>query len=163
MKSILKDWVIELGLRHQGVLISAARGCDNVPKDDPAKHLLRCYRDVMMNSFDNKPSSYIEKVDYTRQSWDHFNYNHYQVGIDQLYRRMDNVISDHDHYPIHFMLHIMHASEIIGYKHPNIQVREAWGYFYIKMCKKFHLTPESEEHLDERLLADEEKFKKLSK
>ena len=63
MPSVLKEWVTHLGLRHQGVLMACVRGCDNVPKEDPTKALARCLRDVLLNSFDPRPSSFIEHVD----------------------------------------------------------------------------------------------------
>ncbi len=40
--NILKPWTEKLGLRHQGVLMAIIRGCDNAPKEDPAKSLARC-------------------------------------------------------------------------------------------------------------------------
>ena len=35
---------MELGLRHQGVLISAMRGCDTAPRSDPSKVIQRILR-----------------------------------------------------------------------------------------------------------------------
>jgi hypothetical protein len=75
---------------------------DNVPKDDATKLLARCLRAVILNSFDPKPSSFIEKVD-----------------DKELEARMVAVLKNHDHYPVHYLMHLMHGAEIIGYKHPN--------------------------------------------
>ena len=61
--NILKPWTEKLGLRHQGVLMSVIRGCDNAPKEDPCKSLARCLRFVLLRSFSDKPSSFIENVD----------------------------------------------------------------------------------------------------
>ena len=101
MPSVLKEWVTHLGLRHQGVLMSCVRGCDNVPKEDPAKALTRCLRGVLLNSFDPRPSSFIEHADDM-----------------ELRDRMISVLKNHDHYPIHYIMHLMHGAEIIGYKWP---------------------------------------------
>lgn len=144
--SILQPWVMNLGLRHQGVLMACVRGCDSVPKDDATKHLTRCMRATMLVSFDKKPSSFIEHVD-----------------SGELGRRMTAVLKNLDHYPIHYMMHIMHGSEIIGYKHPDCYVREQWYWFYIKLCKGFHVNPETEKQLDQRLGADETTFATNSK
>ena len=44
MTSILQNWVMNLGLRHQGVLVSSIRGCDNAPRHDPSKIIQRLLR-----------------------------------------------------------------------------------------------------------------------
>ena len=62
MPSVLQPWVKTLGLRHQGVLMSCVRGCDNVPKEDATKLLARCLRAVLFVSFDPQPASFIENV-----------------------------------------------------------------------------------------------------
>ena len=140
-QGVLQPWVAALGLRHQGVLMACVRGCDNVPKDDATKLLARCLRAVMLRSFDPKPSSFIE-----------------HVASDELGRRMIAVLKNHDHYPLHYLMHLLHGSEIVGYKHPEFPVREGWHWFYVNLATCFHLTPETEAALDERLGADEEKF-----
>lgn len=141
MPSVLQPWVESLGLRHQGVLMSCIRGCDSVPKEDATKLLARCLRAVVLVSFDDKPSSFIEIVD-----------------DEELQRRMTAVLRDHDHYHIHYLLHLMHGAEIIGYKHPDQHTARTWRLFYIKLAHCFHLFPETEFDMDERLTAKEEAF-----
>lgn len=141
MSSVLQSWVEKLGLRHQGVLLSAVRGCDAVPKDDASKSLIRAYRGFILHSFDRKPSSFIEFV-----------------SGDELEKRTQAVLSNFDHYPIHFILHLMHAAEILGYKHPMRLVSSAWLHFYETICMKMHLNPESKKQLDKRLNANEKEF-----
>lgn len=145
MKSILQDWVNELGLRHQGVLVSAVRGCDTVARDDPIKLLCRVLRAVMLNAHCGdvkKSKSYIEMPE------EH-----------EIQRRMDLVIKDHDALPHHYLMHLVHAACIIGYKHPSPYHKMYWRYFYEKMVHKMHFNIETEEQLDRRLNADEETFK----
>ena len=139
--NILKSWTEKLGLRHQGVLMSVIRGCDNAPKEDPCKSLARCLRFVLLRSFSDKPSSFIENV-----------------HDDELRRRMIAVLSSHDEYPIHYIMHLLHATEIIGYHHPDHCVSARWGWFYVNLCKCFHLNPETKGQLDERLGACEDQF-----
>jgi hypothetical protein len=141
MRSVLQPWVETLGLRHQGVLMSCVRGCDNVPKNDATKLLARCLRATMLVSFDPKPSSFIEHVD-----------------DDELGRRMAAVLKNHDHYPVHYLLHLLHGAEIVGYKHPDPGLRRHWRWFYVNLANCFHLFPETEYDLDERLGACEDKF-----
>ncbi len=141
MPSVLQPWVEQLGLRHQGVLMACVRGCDSVPKEDATKALARCLRGVLLNSFDPKPTSFIE-----------------HVNDDELRERMVAVLKNHDHYPIHYIMHLMHGSEIIGYKHPRAAVRVMWRWWYMKLAQCFHLNIETEEQLDARLGACEANF-----
>ena len=133
MPSVLKEWVTHLGLRHQGVLMACVRGCDNVPKEDPAKALTRCLRGVLLNSFAPRPSSFIEHVDDV-----------------ELRDRMVSVLKNHDHFPVHFIMHLMHGAEIIGYKWPD-PAAVFWRWFYEKLAQCFHLNVETETQLDARL------------
>ena len=140
MLSVLKPWVEHLGLRHQGVLMACVRGCDNVPKEDPTKALARCLRGTILNSFDRKPTSFIENVDDV-----------------QLRERMIAVLKNHDHYPVHYVMHLMHGSEIVGYKCPAPEA-VFWRWFYEKLAQCFHLNIETEAQLDARLGACEARF-----
>ena len=90
MTSVLKPWVEQLGLRYQGVLMSCVRGCDSVEKNDASKNLARCLRSIVLNSFNENPSSFIENVNDI-----------------ELQERMVAVLKNHDHYPIHYILHII--------------------------------------------------------
>lgn len=140
INSVLKPWVMQLGLRHQGVLLAAVRGCDTAPRNDASKNLVRCYRAEIMEPFCGDPrksASFIEGVDQ-----------------DVLIARMQDFIKDHDHYPNHYVGHFTLAAEIVGYKKPN----NDWLEFYKRMCKGLHVTPETEAELDARLGADERTF-----
>ena len=140
-RSVLQDWVMDLGLRHQGVLLSASRGCDSVPKEDPSKKLVRVLRGACFNSYDPRPSSYIERV-----------------GFDELASRMSAFLGSCDHHPQHFVAHLMHAAEIVGYHHPDGPTREIWRRFYEAICDGLHVNPETEEQLEDRLRAGESEF-----
>ncbi len=58
---------------------------------------------------------------------------------------------DYDQFPLHFVLHLFHAAEIIGYKHPNREISQFWKKFYFAGCDSFHMRPESEKKMDLRL------------
>jgi len=152
--SVLQPWVETLGLRHQGCLLSSVRGCDSVLKEDPSKLLVRMLRGLMLRSFDPKPSSFIEPA----HSYEHR----------RLRERMQAVLSNHDHYPVHYLMHLMHAAEITGYKYPrdgidNSDLADSWKWFYEKLANCFHLQPETEEQMDRRLGACEAEFAKGQK
>ncbi|MCH8908916.1 MAG: hypothetical protein IH840_17665 [Candidatus Heimdallarchaeota archaeon] len=59
-----------------------------------------------------------------------------------------------DEYPLHFVLHLMHAIEVVGYKHPNAKTRTLFYEAYTTIVSGFHLRPESPEDLDARMLED---------
>lgn len=145
-KSVMQGWILELpGLRHQGVLLTAIRGCDNVPKEHISKKLTRAYRSEVLNSFvgdARKALTFIE----------HFE-------DDELRDIMDEFCSDLDFYPLHYVMHLAHASEIIGYHHPFMDVASNWLYLYKQICRKLHVTAETKEELDKRLTAEETAFK----
>jgi len=144
MNSILQTWVQSLGLRHQGCLLTAIRGCDTAPKDDPAKAFIRCYRGTILNAHcgdPNKAQTFIQAAE------PHFLWSHFK-----LLRR------SHDHYPHHYVMHLTHAIQIVGYKHPNTHTRKLWTSFYHEMCDAMHVNPETEAQMDERLNADEDTF-----
>lgn len=144
---ILQEWVAKLGLRHQGVLVSCIRGCDTAPKDgDPSKNLSRALRGMILNTHCANPQNAKSYIEY--------------CTLSEITKRQDEFRKNTDHYPHHFIMHIIHASEIIGYKHPDSFMQEIWMNFYIKMCKSLHMNPETEKQMDQRLNADEESFYK---
>jgi hypothetical protein len=76
-------------------------------------------------------------------------------GEDPWYERMQAHVEDYlrnvDALPHHFQMHLLHAVEIVGYKHPNPMVRTFWHALYLRLVNDFHLHAESERELDERL------------
>jgi hypothetical protein len=58
---------------------------------------------------------------------------------------------DHDEYPHHFIMHLVHCAEVLGYKHPDIEISSCWRTFYFAACESFHMHPETPEEMDERL------------
>ena len=46
--SILQPWVERIGLRHQGVIVSAMRGCDIAPRHDISKRIQRLLRGAIV-------------------------------------------------------------------------------------------------------------------
>lgn len=143
MKSILQDWVMELGLRHQGTLLTAVRGCDTVAKDDPSKLLVRALRSAILHAHcgdARKAATFIT-----------------HLKGDDLLRAFHVFRKSLDHYPHHWLMHFIHAVEIVGYKAP-VEVSGYYRAFYVSLCQSLHMTPETEAELDHRLNADEETF-----
>jgi hypothetical protein len=65
-----------------------------------------------------------------------------------------------DHYPNHYIMHFIHATEIIGYLGPNEApvFSDRWADFYLRACHALHLNPESRTQLNERLDQEEAAF-----
>ena len=144
MGSILKTWVTTLGLRYQGVLVSAVRGCDVAPRHGTGKVLQRIYRGEILNAHCGeaaKAKTYILDAD-----------------IPTVKREAEAFLEDMDHLPLHYVMHLVHAVEILGYFHPDLVRRDVWHSFYLQACKKMHVRPESIGDLRERLEADEDTF-----
>jgi len=144
MKSVLQDWVMELGLRFQGVLVSAIRGCDTAARHDKSKVLQRIYRSEILNTHCGDPKkskSYI-----------------LAANVPETVKRMKEFLDDCDQYPLHYVMHFLHAAEIIGYFHPDLERKDMWHSFYVQGCKKLHVSSELRCELIARLESDEETF-----
>jgi hypothetical protein len=137
---VMRDWVNQLPLRHQGILVAGIRGCDGAPKDDPSKALSCSIRRAIMNPADYRETTY-------ERGFLGFSAPRMKKDIEQFLHSLDQ-------YPLHYITHLMHAAEIIGYKSPNVNVRRFFNLVYRTMVKKFHLNPETEEAMDDRLTLD---------
>ena len=101
-------------------------------KNDLSKKLIRGLRGVILYNADANGNSDFMKNDLTDE---------------ELY----TFSKDIDKYPIHFLLHLIHAAEIIGYFHPDPQISNWWKEFYLLMVSGFHMYPETKEQNIERL------------
>ncbi|MGE0366914.1 MAG: hypothetical protein AB7Q00_14400 [Phycisphaerales bacterium] len=147
-----QPWLDNLSVMQQSVLLTAIRGPDGIRKDHVAKLLLRWYRrSILVLAFEQtvvtNPCS-LGGGSFTGPS----------VSLDHaLYWKpaMDEVVTEYlrhvDELPHHFQLHLMHAAEIVGYKHPDPNIRAWWHHTYLRLVNDMHLYPELEEHMDLRL------------
>lgn len=154
-RSVLHDWVGNISLMQQTVLLTAIRGPDGLRKFHPAKMLCRWLRrSILVSAFDRKPILNPEEEgggSFSGPCHDE-NYNNLGHALHEYFRAIDEV-------PLHFHLHLMHASEILGYKHPVASIRDFWRSLYFKMAQDLHLTPETEAQLDKRLGDREEDWR----
>jgi len=137
--SLLKPWVTALTIQAQGCLVCALRGPDAAHRDDPARALVRALRaTVVCNAKD--------------------------VGPDDVFMgdgtgvcakdEVDLFFESVDQQPHHWYLHFVHAAEIVGYMHPNDEIRSFWGGFYARAVDGLHLSPEALEVMLQRLRRD---------
>jgi len=152
-KSVLQDWVSELTYMQQSVLLTAVRGPDGSTKYGSIKMLLRWYRRcIMISALDgcvlNNPED-VRGGSFTGPSIS-LHTGHYD-WTDRAESLVDDYIKEMDSIPLHFHNHFMHAAEIVGYKHPDATIRSWWNKVYVRFAHSFHLYPETEAKLDQRL------------
>lgn len=165
-RSVLQDWVLTLGLRHQGVLLTAVRGCDTAPKNDPSKLFTRMLRGAFLNCHCGdaaKAATFIESPWTELSLQESLALEQPRRSLNVLHQRFTAFRKDWEHYPHHYCGHIKHAIEIIGYKHPDLELRKMFRDFYFLLCRGLHVNPETEQQLDERLNADEAQFAVLDR
>jgi len=137
MNSVLQNWVMELPLREQGTLLTVVRGCDLTPKqpyDSSERKIVSWLRFCFMNPADKREVDI--KGAFFQSSVPFFK------------------ASDFGHYPQHWYSHIMHALEIIAYRHPESHIRDNAYGLYINMVYNLHLEPESRQTMINRLSED---------
>jgi len=127
--SVLQDWVADLPLRAQGTLLTGVRGCDLVPKyplDSIERRLVGAVRAAFMNpadprEVDAEPGCFFLSA---------------PPPLDEIKP------SSFGHYPWHWLSHLVHVIEVLGYTHPDPDSRYAWHLIYRKFVHSFHLNPE---------------------
>lgn len=151
-RSVVQEWTTELPMMQQTVLLTAVRGPDGLPKYHPTKYVLRWYRRcillsaldgvVLQNPNEANGGSFTGPSVSVPPGWD---------WTEAMDRRVTEYLRALDEVPHHFQMHLMHAVEILGYKHPDEQVRSWWHQVYLRLVHDMHLWPETEEQLDQRL------------
>lgn len=140
IESALHEWVHELTFQQQALLMTGMRGPDENNKYNIAKGIVRYLRGAIC-----KPAG----------NWSGLNDNDFMWGDYKGPNGFDYYAEkfwqDHDEYPHHFIMHLVHCAEIIGYKHPDHKIRGYWGGFYTEACWAFHMSPETESNMDRRL------------
>lgn len=152
-RSVIQEWVTRLPMMQQTVLLTAVRGPDGLPKYHPTKFVLRWYRRcILLSALDGKvltdptePNGGSFTGPSLDEKWIGFPWH---PGMD---KRVTEYLRSLDEVPHHFQLHLMHAVEILGYKHPDAEIRHWWERVYARLVHDMHLWPETEDQLDQRL------------
>lgn len=137
---VLQPWVRNLPLRLQGVLVTAIRGCDGAPKEDSSKHLSRMIRRAVLNPADPRESL---------KAGGFFGFSR-----DALEANLSDFFHSLDQYPLHYVMHLAHACEVIGYTHPDDDMSRFFDLCYQLFCHTFHLNPETKGQMVQRLTED---------
>lgn len=135
--SVLHDWVMCLPRREQGTLLVATRGCDTAPKGDWSKQLTAAIRFAVLVPADPR------EVDIPGSFW-----RREPPPLDEI------KISKFDHLPFHFVMHLIQATEVLGYRHPDDRAGLLWEQIYKKLVDGMHLRPELIKTMIDRLSQD---------
>ena len=142
-ESCTHEWTHALPFQMQTLLMTGMRGPDNLPKNCAGKVIVRYLRGVVL-----KPAG-----DWHGENDNDFMWGTYPGG--KGFEGFDwwtaEFWNDHDHYPHHFIMHLLHCAEVIGYIHPDKKIANYWMKFYCVGCHQFHLTEETRGELTERL------------
>lgn len=156
MGMVLQDWVADLTFMQQTVLLTAIRGPDGVAKYSPPKMLLRWYRRCVLLSSMEAEGQRVLRTPYAYGGGSFTGPSYEPTGLVHDWRplmsdRVSEYLRELDAIPHHFQLHLLHAVEILGYKHPDDDVRTWWRETYLRLVHDMHLWPETEDQLDLRL------------
>lgn len=144
-RSVQPEWCRHLPLQQQSVLFLAARGPDGIPKKHPCKDVVRAYRGtVLVAARLGRCLRWGEDADTFMSLADMADLEAWTGHVRWFFQTVDQL-------PHHYVLHLGHGAEIIGYKHPDERFRNTWLEFYHELCRDMHMSPETENQMDERL------------
>jgi hypothetical protein len=151
---VTQFWCHGITFMQQTVLLTAVRGPDGIAKYHPVKFLLRWFRRctlvssldgrVLMSPTEEGGGSFMGKSFEADPDYE----GHWNAQLDRL---VGEYLRSLDELPHHFQLHLLHAAEIVGYKHPDDDIRAWWHSTYLRLVHDMHLWPETEEQMDSRL------------
>ena len=133
MNTVVQEWVSShCTWKEQTVLFCALRGTDANGSHD-LKSLTRWLRKtVLKNAAPDKTfMQETEPLDIDTIA------NKRPLGLDML--------------PVHFFGHLLHAFEVVGYRHPIEETRSYASSTYLKLCIYLHVEPENQSSMTERL------------
>lgn len=159
--TVMQRWTNSLPRMQQTVLITGIRGPDGIAKYGDVKNLLRWYRRCVLVSaldnctltdpYDTRGGSFTGPSIATPNGFPEGK----QFGTLEWEPAMNKVAGEYlkvqDALPFHFQMHLMHASEILGYKHPDQRIRSWWNNFYVRLVDSMHLHREEQWEMDKRL------------
>lgn len=144
-KSVQPPWCLALPIQQQSVLFLAARGPDGIAKAHPCKEVQRAYRGTVLVA-----AKYGRSLEWG-ESADSFMSLGFFSDDARWYEIVEEFFLNSDDLPHHFLMHLMHGAEILGYKHPDYRFRLRWLAFYDQCVKELHLISESEGEMNIRL------------
>lgn len=144
-RSVQPEWMKRLPFQQQSVLFLAGRGPDGIEKHHPCKAVHVAYRaTIFLAGKYGRALEWGERAD-TFMSLDVFaDELRWSSAVDDFFGAWDSL-------PAHYVKHLMHGVQILGFKHPDPRFRSRWNAFYQRLVTEFHLAPETESEMDRRL------------
>jgi hypothetical protein len=143
---VFQDWLFDLTMQQQSVLVLGCRGPDGVAKFHETKQIVARYRaTVLKAAYLGRPMEIDEGDSTTFMTMRHFSQDgHWSAIVKDFFNHVDSL-------PHHYYMHLMHGAQIAGYKHPVEFIRDRWLSFYLDCCHDLHLHAETEKQMDGRL------------
>lgn len=143
---VFQDWLFDLTMQQQSVLVLACRGPDSIAKFHPTKLIVARYRATVLKA------AYLGRAMRIDEGDDTTFMTMVQFTDDKCWDQIQRYWFEHvDEVPHHYTMHLMHGAQIVGYKHTHELFRRRWHDFYLRSCHDLHLLPEYEDQMDERL------------
>ncbi len=150
---VFQDWLFDLTMQQQSVLVLACRGPDGIAKFHPTKLIVARYRATILKAaYLGRPMRVDEGDNTTFMTL---------IGLseDAAWMEMSKQFFEHiDEVQHHYYMHLMHGAQIAGYKHPHVLFRKRWHGFYLRSCHDLHVNPETEDQMDRRLSDWDQRF-----
>jgi hypothetical protein len=144
--SLFPDWLSNLTLQQQAVLMAATRGQDGDPKHTGFKVIQSALRASIMKAAHTGRMA--EMGEHLASFMSLVIFANGEKWVQHIQATLEN---EGDGCYLHYYMHLAHAAQILGYKHPDPAFRDRWYACYMEMAHKLHLNTESEQQMDERL------------
>lgn len=128
-RSVLQDWIINLSFKKQTVLLGAIRSPDNLTTLK-IKSITTWIRRVVLKNADPMTG-----------------FMHGSLNSLPLFEHIDR---EFERLPLHAAHHLILAMEVIGFEHPNQEIRETAWKFYQDAVDAQHLNPETRDQYESR-------------
>lgn len=131
---VIQDWVQELTWKEQSSILTSIRGNDQ-SFDPRMRSLVRWIRRVTLHDAD-------------------VNGVFVKHGDLPLIKDLKQIL---EYQSVHFVSHLMHTLEIIGYKAVDDTTRNTGVLYYSAICDMLHCNMETKEQMNKRLEDNREK------
>lgn len=146
--AVVASWLFSLPLQQQSVVLLGSRGPDFAEKDHPCKKVVRAYRGTVFMAakfgrfltVDDEGDTFMTlRAMRGDDAW--------EAAVTELVESNIAMLGPH------YLSHLMHGAQIMGYHHPDRDMGRRWGWLHHRIVHDCfgHSTPETREQMDERL------------
>jgi hypothetical protein len=122
---VLQDWVNQVGLKMQSILLSGFRAPDQNTK--AVKMCIRWLRAHCQINADPSKMSYMRKINMSKHL-------------------IDQAMDEAEYLPVHYVHHLADSFRVLGIFHPEKEVQLLAKYLHYQVAEElFHFIPETEE------------------